>query len=365
MRAPVATIALALLLVGAGCLSPSLGGPERTDSSPTAVRSTPTDASTPGTGGATTDALATRSGTDGGATAAASRPNPWGNDPIVVAVENEADPDRSLAPLVDRATRFWGDNDERYLGYSTAFEVRPNATDPDVIVRLASNVPDCGVTDAVGCAPLVNDSRRIDRPETIWIRGGLSNDSTVLVLEHEFGHALGLTHADAPSDVMAAKAVLHTQPRPDAAERDFPWNHPGFAVYVDDRNVSDRRATREQVRRAFEYYESGAPGMPANLSFRFVDEPETADVTVRFSDTAACGSGAGSCIATRGTDPDGDGAIERYTHARITLVNLDTDAVGWHVGYWFAAALGAADDDEKPPPFRDASYRDRRSEWWQ
>jgi hypothetical protein len=88
-------------------------------------------------------------------------------------------------------------------------------------------------------------------------------------------------------------------------------------------------------------------------------------VTVRFSDTAACGSGAGSCIATRGTDPDGDGAIERYTHARITLVNLDTDAVGWHVGYWFAAALGAADDDEKPPPFRDASYRDRRSEWWQ
>ena len=48
----------------------------------------------------------------------------------------------------------------------------------------------------------------------------------------------------------------------------------------------------------------------------------------------------------------------------VTVDDLDTDAVGWHVGYWLAYAFGAEADADKPPPFRDASYRERRGEWW-
>ena len=91
----------------------------------------------------------------------------------------------------------------------------------------------------------------------------------------------------------------------------------------------------------------------------------TADVVVRSVETSPCGEGAASCGATTGPDPDGDGAIETYSRLRISLVDLDTDAVAWHVGYWLAYGFGAEDDAEKPPPFRDASYEDRRSEWWE
>ena len=45
-------------------------------------------------------------------------------------------------------------------------------------------------------------------------------------------------------------------------------------------------------------------------------------------------------------------------------LDLDTDAVAWHTGYWLAYGLGAEDDSEKPSPFRNASYEERRSEWW-
>jgi hypothetical protein len=69
--------------------------------------------------------------------------------------------------------------------------------------------------------------------------------------------------------------------------------------------------------------------------------------------------------SSRGPDPDGDGASERYSQFTVTVVGVGTDAVGWHVGYWLAAAFGLEDDAEKPPPFRDASYQERRSEWWE
>jgi hypothetical protein len=67
----------------------------------------------------------------------------------------------------------------------------------------------------------------------------------------------------------------------------------------------------------------------------------------------------------RGADPDGVGALERYAELRITLSDVGTDAVGWHVGYWLGYGFGFEADADWPAPFRDASYDDRRSEWWE
>jgi hypothetical protein len=349
------TLVLVGLLLLAGCtspvdpsaLDPSTAAP--TDDPAPTVRATPTSTSSP---------TATRP-------QSTARPseNPWGEEPIVVAIRNEGERSRDVEPLVSDATTFWERNGAAFLGFSVEYEVRPDAADPDLVVVVTDTVPDCGgVADAVGCAPLFTDARAIDRPATVWIEAGLSDESTTLVAKHELGHTLGLTHDDAPQAVMRAASVIYTEPQPNATERPFPWADGEFTVAVDTANASSPDAVGRQVDHALSYYEDGPPGMPDNLSFERTGAPD-ADVRIRFGPTPTCRSG-GSCVNTAGTDPDGDGAIETYTRVEITLVDLDTEAVGWHVGYWLAHAFGAETDEQKPPPFRDASYRERRSAWW-
>jgi hypothetical protein len=340
---------VACCLVVAGCV-----GPTETRPADPATTAQPTASPT-------SDSTAT-------ATTAPPDDNPWGDEPVVVAVTNSADPSRNVTPLVRAATDYWEANAERDAGYEIDYRVVPDAGDPDLRIEFAETVPECGkVTDAVGCAPLITDTRQIERPESVWIQGGLSDESSVLVVKHELGHTLGLTHDDAPADVMAARSVLYTQPKPNATERDYPWADGEFTVYVDTATAGDPAGASEQVGHALDYYAEGAPGMPDNLTFRRVEDPEDAEVVVDFSDASPCSSDGdpGSCVGTRGTDPDGDGAIEQYERVRITLVRLDTDAVGWHVGYWLAYALGAEATADKPAPFRNASHEDRRGEWWQ
>ncbi|WP_338740829.1 matrixin [Haloplanus salilacus] len=354
-RSPLApTLALAVLLVLAGCATPFVPTPTSPDSTTagTNADTTPaTDGVDDGSGGGTSNVTA----------------NPWGSDPVVVAVRNEGSRDRTFAPLVREAADFWEANDDRYLGFSVDYEVRPDAEEPDLVVAFTDDVPDCGdVSDAVGCAPLLTDPRQVDRPETVWVQTSLGNESTTLVAKHELGHTLGRTHADAPTSVMRAKSVIYTEPQPNATERAFPWDDTDFTVHVDAANASDPDGVVRQTDRALTYYEDDPPGMPDNLSFERVGSPgPDTEVRIRFGATSSCASSTGSCVESYGTDPDGDGAIETYTRIDVRLVGIDTDAVGWHVGYWLAHALGAEADAEKPPPFRDASYRERRGAWWE
>jgi hypothetical protein len=359
-----AVLALVCLLLLSGCSGVTLDDVSSGSDSPfDANGETATARST--TGLSSTTNTTTTSGTDG---SVASKPNPWGEAPLVVGID-APDSDPSYAPLVEEATAYWATNAEQYAGYDIDYRVDPNAESPDIVVTFVDDVPTCGSTrDAVGCAPLVTDSTQVDPPERVYVKTGLSTESTVLVLKHELGHTLGLRHTDEPRDVMRAESVLYTQPKPNATERAFPWRDSEFTVYVDETNSSDPAGTREQVQHALTYYETGADGaagVPSNLSFRFVDSADDADVVVRFSETSPCGEGAGSCFQTLGPDPDGDGAIETYSKLRITLVDLDTPAVGWHVGNWLAYGFGMEDVDERPEPFQKASYSDRRSAWWE
>jgi hypothetical protein len=355
-----AALALVCLVVLSGCLGVTVDDVRPAPDNPLdATGETPTV--TEGNGPSSSTSTATTNGS-------APSTNPWGDDPVVVGVD-APDTDRNYARLVEAATAYWSTNAERYAGFDVSYRVDPDAESPDIVVSFVDEVPECGNTrDAVGCAPLVTKPSQIDRPAQVYIRSGLSAESTTLVLKHEFGHTLGLRHDDAPRDVMRAESVLHTQPQPNATERDFPWRDAAFSVYVDESNVSDTDATYDQIQHALTYYENGADGsagVPSNLSFRFVDSAEEADVVVRFSETSPCGEGAGSCFQTLGPDPDGDGAIETYSTLRITLVDLDTPAVGWHVGNWLGYGLGMEQPSERPEPFRQASYDDRRSEWWE
>ena len=346
----VRSLVLVCLVVLAGCTTP-LDPTAESTATPTASAD------------ATATAMPTAHTSSARPTSAIPGANPWGSDPVVIAIRNEGGRDRDFASLVRNAASFWEETDDQYLGFPVEYEVRPDAENPDLIVAFADRVPDCGdVADAVGCAPLVTDSRQIDRPETVWVKTGLSDGSTVLVTEHELGHTLGLGHDDAPHEVMQAASVLYTESQPNATERAFPWDDANFTVRVDAANASDPAGAQRQVDHALGYYEDDPPGMPDNLSFERTDGD--AEIRIRFGATPTCRAASGSCISTYGTDPDGDGAIETYTRVEVTLVELDTEAVGWHVGYWLAHAFGAEPDGEKPPPFRDASGRERRSAWW-
>lgn len=285
--------------------------------------------------------------------------NPWGTDTLTVAVVAD-DPDN--ADAVREAASWWSDNAERYAGYPMEFVVADETEDPDVVVTFVANVSDCGHADddVVGCAPLVTDVAP-DRPANVTIETGLSTDSTVQVVKHEFGHLLGLTHDDEPQSIMAASTTITTSARPNATERAFPWGDSNFTVYVNASGAEDPATFRDQVGHALEYYADGAPGMPDNLTFTRVANRSEAEIVVVVGD--ACG-GSGSCLATSGVDPDGDGAIEEYRRLTITIQDLDVDAVGWHVGNWLAYGFGAENESDRPPPFRNASYEERRSDWW-
>jgi hypothetical protein len=290
--------------------------------------------------------------------------SPWGAEPVVVGVAGPTG--RDVVPLVRRAAAYWEANAGRYAGYPVDYAVRPEATNPDVVVQFRDEIEGCERTKhTAGCAPYITHAGQIDRPVTVEVKTGLSDESTVRVLEHEFGHTLGLGHDDEPRDIMRTGVVLTTLPQPNATERGFAWTDGDFTVYVDVAAAPDPDAAREQVGRALDYYERGAPGVPNDLTFRAVDDPDDAELVIRYVDRSACTSGSGSCGSSRGPDPDGDGASERYSRFTVTVVGVDTDAVGWHVGYWLAAAFGLEGDTEKPPPFRDASYEERRSEWWE
>ena len=351
-RVTLGALLLAGLLVLAGCLGgtglevPDATGPAATETGPN-----PSPA-----GGDTTTTGPTTEAT-----------NPWGSEPIVVAVD--APPDRNVVPLVRAATAYWEANATRYAGYAVDYTVRPDATNPDIVVRFQDEITGCERTDhTAGCAPYITDAAQISRPVTVEIRTGLSDASTVQVVTHELGHTLGLGHDDEPQDVMRTGVTLTTLPQPNATERAFPWADGEFTVLVDVSDAPDPAAARAQVEHALDYYERGAPGMPDNLTFRTVGGSSAgadADLVVVYRSQSACTEGSGSCGSSQGPDPDGDGASEYYSQFTVTVVGLDTRAVGWHTGYWLAAAFGAEDDDEKPPPFRDASYEERRSRWWE
>ncbi|MDG5775580.1 matrixin family metalloprotease [Haloarculaceae archaeon H-GB11] len=299
---------------------------------------------------------------------ATTAPNPWATDEIVVAIYAPADERHRYRNLTRRALAFWEAESTQYVGYPVDFRLSDDVVDPDVRITFVETVRNCGREDhTAGCAPLVEDPRYASLPADVEVKTGYDDDSTVQVVEHELGHVLGLDHEDAPKNVMAGVSQLTTRPQPNATEQSLPWTDREFTVYVNTAQTGDRNATEvdRQLNGAFSYYEGGADGnVPDGVRFRRVENESAADIVVHFDPDSDCGD-AGSCGSFRGLDPDGDGAMEEYTRQRITLVGTDTDAIGWHVGYWLAAAFGMERPDERPPPLQpDATFGERRSSWW-
>jgi hypothetical protein len=289
---------------------------------------------------------------------AGSDEHPFAGETVAVAVEGT---DRERALVAD-GLAFWADNASEYAGFDVGFRVLEPGTTPtngtDVRLRFVETVGPCGDTDfPAGCAPRIDASTGVDRPATVEIRRGLTNDSTRLVVRHEAGHLLGLTHTDRPRDVMAHERDLATLPRRNATDRANPWNDSTLTVAL----VGDSAGYRAGLDYALDYVREGADGaVPADVSVRVVEDAGAADVIVRPVSTDDCTAGEGSCLFVEGTDPDGDGAIERYLSAEIRLVGLDTDAASWHLA---SQLVGTFNTGDSPDRLDEADTRERRGAW--
>jgi|GEM_PF-747024 len=320
---------------------------------------------------ATTAGLSRLAGTEG-SPADPSLPEtpfatPWpGSDPVTVTVENEVAPDREFEPLVAETLRWWAANDDRWGNYTADWRLVDDP-DADVTVAFVDRVKSCGGHDdpgsLLGCAPVLDPSNLADADERVRIRGGFTDDTTLHVLKHEFGHVYGRSHGDAPTEIMDATIPTTRLAEPNATERDVPWRDTSVQVHVDyDSFGAPRGDVRRQVDHALDYYERGADGsLTRDVSIRRVSTAAAADVTIRAVDDLSCLDGSGSCGQRRGLDTDADPALEVYTGLSITVHDLDTETLGWHTGRWLGAALlGSDSPSDLPPPFRDADGADRR-----
>lgn len=294
--------------------------------------------------------------------------NHWRSDVVVVSYESPADEPRDYEPVVQEALAYWTEHSEEYAGFDVELRLAEPGEEADVHVSFVEDVRTCGESvNAAGCAPRITSPYDVDRPVDVQVRAGLDHESSVKVLVHELGHTMGLGHGDEPSEYMSAKLSLSKLPTTNASDRANPWNDDEVSVYVDVSGLdrTDRHRAEQQAIAAIRYFDDGADGtVPTDVTVTRTARPSNADVVVRYQADDECISGAGSCGRISGEDLDGDGAYEFHTDVEITLVDLNPDAMGWHVGRWLGASFGLEEGEYPSPLHGDAGADLRRSQWW-
>ena len=305
-------------------------------------------------------------GGDGTATSGQSSQaaNPWGKATLSVGLVDETGPWRDVTPLLEAALAFWNENAAQYGRYDASFDLVGSADEPDVLVRYVEDVADCGssgLDGGVGFAPRITDANPPEPPEYICVAAGLSDRGTQHVIEHEFGHLLGLTHGDRPTDLMHTDIdyIPIPRPGPDVLAAEFPTDP--LSVFVDRSAIVAQRdlAAQRQLEATFAYLEDGADGtLDDSITIRQVDDPAAADVSMSFPWDAECERiRAGSC-GTLATRPDGGDRLD------VEVITTHEYNFGWQAGLWLAIALGVDRHRDLPAPFRNATFEERRGGWW-
>ena len=285
--------------------------------------------------------------------------NPWRSDPVVVGVTNRADRNRSYVPLVAAALDYWNADGTDHGAYAANYSLRPNASDPEIAVVFVPTIDRCGYKDAesvVGCAPKLGADDHEPDGVTVRIEGNLDDASTITTLKHELGHTRGLSH-DYNDTLEFMNASVNTSRRPmtDAMNKTNPWESTSLGVYVDYEGVHEyeRAGYATEIREGLGYWNDGAEGYtPENLTLSLVANESAADVVVTFADSVDTADGTGYQVRSGGTDPDGDGRVETFTHATVTLSERgDEDLMDWSVAAAVGYLLGDTDPDERAPPF--------------
>lgn len=322
----------------------------------------------------TTSETATETTAEPTTTTEAPPDNPWQQETVTVAIDNQANQSRDVTPLVEETLEYWNTDGALFGTYSINFELESDSTsDADLVVEYVENISTCGTEHdekSVGCAPVIDSEDSVDSQETLRIEAGYTDNSTVETMKHEFGHVIGIQHGEPPRPLMAAEGPAYELPKPNATERPNPWRNDTVRVYVNSSDLDDnyeQDRLEDDLDHVFTYVNNGAEGTVAeNVSVAEVSDRDSADIVVGFPSEYECRgevSDSGSCGTVYGNDTDGDGALEYYSEGEID-VSTHRETNAWHIGYWLLYALGV-EEGEYPPPFVDADYDVRAGDWWE
>jgi len=357
---------VAALLLSAGCLTdPGVGAPE-----PGGVPQAPGDGPVPADPSGVAPGEGAPGSLDNGSDVPRSLEsvavNPWNAEEVVVAIDAPPSDSGEYRDAVAAAVDYWNRNDVRYGTYSVNFVLEPDATRPHVLVDFTSTVICHGEAGWLGCSPVLNASSDPGEPTTVQINTEYRPETVQRTVKHEFGHLLGIRHGEAPMPLMGELQNVDLEPQENVSNRRNPWQTDRIEVYVEYGDVTDDReaAIREQVQHALSYYNAGAEGtVPRDVAFVETDSRDDAEIVVQFFDDPWCRDGPGSCGETRGIDADEDDTVEYHSKSWIAVSDVRTEAVGWHVGYWIGASMGADDRGEMPPAFQQGA--NRTGTWWE
>ncbi len=363
---PGRALILAAVLVLAGCMG---GGPASTPAETDTPSGTATPSDAPATPTSTPTATPTPTPTP--------VPNPWAKETLTVGIETDVNESRDFAPLVQEALDYWNEHNADYATYPAQFELDADASSPDILVRIQEEMRSCGRSysnDHVGCADTLTQDDDVTPPARIDIEAGWDDPSTVTILKHEFGHLQGIAHGEAPMPLMNDTLPdIQRFPQPDLSAREWPWEDeetPRLTYYVaSDEGEQLTETERQQVAHAIDYFREGADrSLAEDVTFVEAERAEYADVVIYVShQEGICGAEfeGGSCISTDRLDTDRDGAPEFYDGASVMTAAADEDAVGWHVAYHLATLVGLTGEDRPDVLSPDASFAERRTEWWE
>lgn len=290
--------------------------------------------------------------------------NPWGADPVTVAVTNFANDSRNIAPLAREAIAYWEGPNSTHGDYPVDYLLVDDASDAHIVIQFVEKVHNCGNAEedtALGCAPLLTADSQPGSPSQIQIRSGYTDKTTANIIKHELGHTRGLEHGDEPMPTMAAVDSNAKQfPVTDAADRLNPWQKDTLNVYLSAEAGWSDQTLSMSAREAIKYYNTGADGWErATVTFKITESKREADIIIRANANDDLGFETGGYGWTvDGEQLDSDPALERYTGATLVLDSVRKPYGEWYVGALLGYSLGAQNQSDLPEPFAEPKEAD-------
>lgn len=125
-----------------------------------------------------------------------------------LSITDRSESSHDLERLTMEALTYWTTNAAEYAGFEVAFELTTTAPDIELVFlenrRELQGCQEHASQEVLGCAPLLEDGHRPERPVTIEVVANERPYGEILVtVEHELGHTLGLAHDDEPAYIMS------------------------------------------------------------------------------------------------------------------------------------------------------------------